>query len=134
MTVRGRRRCGCRWLWCGWIAAGGPALLSARAETVPPHYQIAAVGSDSYLWIAIGESSSREKGYKNWLAYHDKTSSELHALPGPLPQAERIKRIASAGLNLHVFYDDGTHYRYTVPVRASRGSPPISLRRELRLP
>ncbi len=113
-------------LWaCACLAAHSAAAPPVFAQDgAAPRFELLSSGSDESLWILVGEWSHEKGIYNNWLAWFDKTSSDIHPLPGPLPQSGRPQRLALAGQDLHVFFAGGTHFRY---------APRLS-RPELRLP
>ncbi len=107
----------------GLLSAAWPAA-TVRGETSSSKYQLSASSSDSILWLVAGEWDPQEKTFLNWLAFMDKASPEVRATAGVRVQTGEIARCAVIDQSLHIFFENGFHYRYTRSIG----------RRELRLP
>jgi uncharacterized RDD family membrane protein YckC len=102
-----------------------PVLVvsTVSAENPPPIYKLVVAGNDQILWFAVGELNQQQKFIQRFY-YIDNVSKKIRPIVGIMPQVGDLARWTVVDHNLHVFYDDGTHYLYRK----------YSIDRQIRLP
>lgn len=107
-----------------FLCCNGDILGQETAPPRPPDdYQLTLAGNDRVLWLMAGRRVLEETGSPDWvwyqrLAYQDRQMNKMaEALVDE--QVGRVRLATVVGERLHVFFDDGSHYRYA-PARANR--------------
>jgi len=99
-----------------WAFLFGLALLAAAVRADGSEkgtsYRLAAAGNDYVVWAVISEWSAEADQWVNWLGYREKTKPRMVPAISIGPQIRQIDRLAVVGENLHVFFENGTHYQY----------------------
>jgi len=81
-----------------------------NAENSPSPNEMVVAGNNTITWLVVSQPNQQQ--LRQLFFYLDTDSNTFRPAFGIKPQTGRLARWAPAQVDLHVFFDDGTHYRY----------------------
>lgn len=103
------------------LCGGLVARADSSSETGPPARRLRAAGSEEVLWLVSAEWNEEQVEFSRRFLYFEAGADRIQA-SGTVSHAQQIGAIATAGSTLHVFFQDGSHLRFSKS-RQWRGHP-----------